>query len=308
MKKLLACTLCFVLLLFLALPACAQDRTAQVLDTTADAGSLTARFLRLETDTGDKSGDATVLTSPDGKVMLIDAGDPGAGGQVVAALQAMGITRIDYLVASHPHVDHVGGFPAVMAAFEIGQVMTSYVEYPSVYYEAYMAELVARGIALVRLSRGDTFSFGEYVTAEVLWPGSEIEYYDGYPDSSTQFINNLSLAIKLSYGESTLLFCGDLYTAAERELVSLYGDTLDCDVLKANHHGAATSSCKAFRDAVSPQITVMLADTLEDLNIFQKFRKISDVYITNFNGDVKVWTSGDGAFQVLTGTDWDPGL
>jgi len=308
MKKLLSGALCFLLLICLTAAVCAQDRYQEVFDTGGDAGLLTVRFLDMITETGDKSGDAAILTSPDGMVMLLDAGDPGAADQVVAALRAMGVTRIDYLVASHPHVDHVGGFPAVMEAFDIGQVMTSYVEYPTTYYDAYMAEIEAQGLTHIYLSEGDAFSFGGEVTVEVLWPGSDIAYYDGYPEASTQFVNNLSLVLKFTYGESTMLFCGDLYSAAERELVTLYGDRLDCDVLKADHHGSATSNCKTFRDAVSPQITVMIADTLEDLNIFKKYQRIGDVYITHFNGDVKVSTSGDGTYQTLTVKDWDPGL
>jgi competence protein ComEC len=309
MKKIISYTLCFVILFCLALPALAQDVIADVFDTSGDAGLLTARFLDMITETGDKSGDATILTSPDGKVMLIDAGDPGAAGQVVAALQAMGVTRIDYLIASHPHIDHIGGFPAVMQAFEIGEVMTSYVEYPTQYYDAYMAEIAAQNLAHVYLSEGDTFRFGDNVLVEVLWPGSEIEYYDGYPQSSTQFINNHSLVLKFTYGESTLLFAGDLYSTAERELVAKYGDKLDSDVLKANHHGDKTSSSKPFREAVSAQIVVMISDILSDLNTYKKFIKDgSDVYITHYNGDVRVSTAGDGHYQVLPEQAWEPGF
>ncbi|MBN1777008.1 MAG: MBL fold metallo-hydrolase [Clostridiales bacterium] len=309
MKKSLVSTLCLFFLICLVAASCAQGSYAQVYDTNDDAGKLTARFINMITDTGDKSGDATILTSPDGKVMLIDAGDPAAAGQVVAALQEMGITHIDFLVASHPHVDHIGGFPAVMQAFEIGQVMTSYIVYPTVYYDAYMAEITAQDLEHVYLSRGDVFAFGDDVTVEVLWPESEIAYYDGYPQSSTQFVNNLSLAMKFTYGESKMLFSGDLYSSAERELVALYGDLLDCDVLKANHHGDSTSSCKPFREAVSPQITVMISDILSDLNTYKKFVKDgSTVYITHYNGNVKVSTIGDGTYQVLAEQAWEFGF
>lgn len=306
MKRVWIGSLCFLFLICLVCPAYALATYAEVFDTSGDAGKLTARYINMTTDTGDKSGDATILTSPDGKTMLIDAGDPAADGQVVAALRAMGVTRIDYLVASHPHVDHIGGFPAVMRAFEIGQVMTSFLEYPTVYYDAYMIEIRDQGLDHIYLSQGDVFSFGAYVTVEVFWPGSEIEYYDGYPQSSTQFINNHSLLLKLTYGESSMLFGGDLYTGAEREIVKLYGDRIDCDVLKAHHHGDQTSSCKPFREAVSPLITVIISDTLTDLNIYQKFRRGgSDVYITHFNGNVRVATGGDGTYQVLTEQDWE---
>ena len=309
MKKLFGVTLCFLILFFLILPVSAQGSYAEVFDTSGDADKLTARFINMNIDTGDKSGDAAVLTSPDGKVMLIDTGDPAAAGQVVAALEAMGITHIDYLVASHPHVDHIGGFPDVMRAFSIGQVMTSVLVYPTSYYDAYMAEIETQNLDHIYLSEGDTFPFGDEVTVEVFWPGSEIEYYEGYPQSSTQFVNNLSLVLKFTYEDSTMLFAGDLYSAAERELVAKYGEALQSDVLKANHHGDRTSSSKPFREAVSPQITVMISDILSDLNTYQKFIKDgSAVYITHYNGDVRVSTDGDGTYQVLTEQAWDPGF
>ena len=306
MKKAISWTLCFLFLFCLVLPAFAQGSYEEIFDVSGDAGRLTARFINMNTDTGDKTGDATVLTSPDGKVMLIDAGDPAAAGQVVAALKAMGISHIDYLVASHPHVDHIGGFPDVMRAFTIGQVMTSAVVYPTVYYEAYMAEIDALGLRHTYLSEGDIFRFGKDVTVEVFWPDSEIEYYDGYPQSSTQFINNLSLTLKFTYGESTFLFGGDLYAGAERELVAKYGELLDSDVLKANHHGDRTSSCKPFREAVSPQITVMISDILSDLNTYQKWIKSgAAVYITHYHGNVRVSTGGDGNYEVLSEAQWE---
>lgn len=309
MKKLLSVTLCFLILFFPLFPAAAQGSYAEVFFTGDDAGKLTARFINMNTDTGDKSGDAAVLTSPDGKVMLIDAGDPAAAGQVVAALKKMGIAHIDYLVASHPHVDHIGGFPAVMQAFSIGQVMTSVLVYPTAYYDAYMAEIEAQSLEHIYLSEGDRFPFGDEVTVEVFWPGDEIEYYDGYPQSSTQFVNNLSLVLKFTYGASTMLFAGDLYSAAERELAAKYGQALNSDVLKANHHGDRTSSSKPFREAVSPQITVMISDILSDLNTYRKFIKDgSAVYITHYNGNVRVSTAGDGSYQVLTEQVWEPGF
>src|SRR5690554_6933010 len=80
------------------------DRYDQIFDATQDTGRLTARFLKLTTRSDDKSGDSTIVTSPDGKVMLVDAGNPSTFIDIDGALQALGVTTIDYLVASHPHV------------------------------------------------------------------------------------------------------------------------------------------------------------------------------------------------------------
>lgn len=304
MHKRLMLAWLLVAALCLPLLACADASYDAVLDTSADGGLLTARFLRLHptAESDDKGGDSTILQSPDGLIMVIDAGEPTCGPQVVAALETMGVTRVDFLVASHPHVDHVGGFPAVMARFEIGAVYTSAVDYASSsYYRAYEAEIAARGIPHVILSEGDTFAFGEYVQADVLHPGKDIEYYAAYPDNSTQFINNLSMVLKLTYGESTILFAGDLYTGGEKIVMEKAGEALSADVMKINHHGAVTSSSKGWRDAVSPRIAVAIHDAVADMKTLQKYERDGiDTYLTFIDGNVKVSTAGDGEWAVLS--------
>lgn len=306
MKKFLSAILCSVLFICTVTEISAQDHY-EMFDTGGDAGKLTARFLTLTTETGLKSGDATILTSPDGKVMLIDAGYDDCGEQVVAALRAMGVTRIDYLVASHLHGDHVGGFVTVMRAFEVGQVITSCLEYPNERVLAILDEIELQGIDYTRMSMGDAFSFGGNVRVEILWPEKDMPVVTDFSIDSDAFVNDRSLLMKITYGESTMLFGGDLYVGGEWKVVSLYGEYLDCDILKANHHGDRTSSSKPFLNAVSPLITVMTADQLEDVFTYKKFREIgSDVYVTYYHGNVRVSTEGDGGYQVLTDFEWNP--
>ena len=236
--------------------------------------------------------------------MVLDAGEPECADQMVAALNALGVTRIDYLVASHPHIDHIGGFARILQTFPVGAVYTSFVEYPTASVSAYVAELQRQGVPHIRLAEGDTFAFGDQVTVEVFHPGADIAYYEGYPDNSTQFVNDLSLLLRFVYGQSSMLFGGDLYTTMERQLAETYGERLQSDVFKVGHHGAATSSSKPYREAISPQIAVMISHTLSDLGIYQKYRKMgTDVYITYFDGNVRVSTAGDGTYDVLTEKD-----
>lgn len=301
------CSLLVALALLLCASALADEtRYAQVFDTGADAGQLTVRFLWLGPQVADdKPGDCMILTSPDGQVMVLDAGHPMAAEYVTAALDAMGVTRIDYLVASHPHIDHIGGFPTLMSRYDIGAVYTSALTYEtSSYYRAYMAAMQAKGLTHIILAEGDSFLFGDQVRVDVYNPAREIDYYEGYPTGSTQFINNQSLVLKFTYGDSTLLFCGDLYAAAEREVVSRWGDALDCDVMKANHHGANTSSSSVWRKAVTPSITVITSDTIEDLNVAKKYtRDGQKMYHTLMDGCVRLSTPGDATYTVLTEKD-----
>ena len=280
------------------------DRFSRVFDASQDTGKLTARYLKMTDERGEKSGDATVLTSPDGKIMLLDAGLPESAGQVISALEAMGVEKIDYLVASHPHIDHIGGFAQIIQRFEIGALYSSAVEYPTVYVGNYLSEAKSRGIEHIILSEGDTFYFGGEVQVEVFHPQLDITYYEGYPDNSTQFINDLSLVLRLSWKGSSFLFGGDLYASAERALAEKYGDRLQSDVFKVGHHGAATSSSKPYREAIAPKIAVMINNRIDDIGIYQRYSKKSiDTYHTLLDGSVKISTVGDGVYEVLTQQD-----
>ena len=296
------------LALLLALPCAMAEgpRTAQVFDTAGDAGNLSIRFLWMGEQTAeDKPGDSMILVSPEGKVMVLDAGHPDAGRYVTAALDAMGITRIDYLVASHPHIDHIGGFPSLIENYEIGALYTSAVDYSSSsYYTAYLNAAKRSGLEHVIVGEGDVLMFGEQVKIEVLNPPHEIVYPDGYPANSTQFVNNQSLALKFTFGESTIMLAGDLYTGGEKEVVDRHGEALDCDVMKVNHHGANTSSSSKWRKAVSPQISFITSDTIEDLSTAKKYTKDGQkMYHTLLDGTILLRTPGDGTYSVTTEID-----
>lgn len=281
-----------------------EDRYDQIFDASQDPGRLTARFLKLTTRSDEKSGDSTILTSPDGKVMIIDAGNPSTYVDVDRALKALGITRIDYLVASHPHVDHIGSFAQLIRNYEVGAVYTSEVVYPTSHYKNYMAAIEETNTPHIILKDGDSFMFGEHVLVEVLHPLPGVEYYDGYPNSSTQFINNLSVVMKLTFNESTFLFTGDLYTDGERNVVERHGERLRADILKVPHHGDSTSSSKRFREAVQAKVGVMMHDAIADLNVYKKYRREETmVYISSIDGSVLVSTAGDGEYTVMTQYD-----
>lgn len=304
-KKFYLIVLCLLLVLSNSITAeKIVDRYDQIFDPTQDAGRLTARFIKLTTRSEDKSGDCTILTSPEGKVMVIDAGNPSTFVDVDNALKALGVTRIDYLVASHPHVDHVGSFAQLIRAYEIGGVYTSELVYPNQHYHNYMEAIKETGTPLIILAEGDSFKFGDNVLVEVFHPARGIEYYDGYPAQSTQFVNNHSLVLKLTYKKSTFLFGGDLYTSGEDEVVARYGARLDSDVFKVGHHGDATSSGKSYRNAISPKIAVMMHDAIADLNVYRRYRREGTAtYITSIDGCVLVSTAGNGKYTVITQYD-----
>lgn len=304
-KKLWAVVLCLVLVLSVGVMAEeVVDRYDQIFDASQDIGRLTARFIKLTTRSDEKSGDCTILTSPDGEVMVIDAGNPSTFIDVDRALKALGITRIDYLVASHPHVDHIGSFAQLIYSYEIGGVYTTELEYPTSHYNNYMEAVQKTETPHIILAEGDTFMFGDSVLVEIFHPAPGIEYYDGYPAQSTQFLNNHSMVMKLTFKDSTFLFGGDLYTSGEKEVLARYGERLQADVFKVGHHGDSTSSSKGWRNAISAKVAVMMHDAIADLNVYRKYRREgTDTYITSIDGCVLVYTEGDGEYNVITQYD-----
>lgn len=298
MKRILSVV---ILLLLLASCACAQGGYDTVYDTANDLGRLSVRFVWLgDKMEDDKPGDCMILTSPEGKIMVLDTGHPSSVDFVTAALDTMGVKKIDYLVLSHPHIDHIGGAATLMDYYEVGAIYTSELTYTGGTYAACMAAIARNNVEHIILHEGMTLNFGEEVLVEVFNPVENVEYPENYPDDSTRFVNNQSLTLKFTFGTSTMLFAGDLYTPGESDVIKRWGDKLDVDVLKANHHGASTSTSAKWRKTVSAKIVVISNYLLADPYIAEKFDKESDVYHTYFDGDVLLYTAGDGAYEVVT--------
>ena len=286
----------FLALLLVCLAVCAQGEGFDVVfDRSQDADCLTVRFIDLGPSEQDSPGDCTVITSPNGEyVMVIDAGKKESRDYVFRALQAMNIDHIDYLVVSHPHGDHTGNMPEIMDTIPVKNLITSpVVEETANNYKNYMAAMERNNIPHTIVSKGDVIPFGD-VLVEVLWPEAVIEYPpDEYEGAS--FVNNHSLVMKFTYGESTYLTCGDLYMAGEKLVIDMYGDKLDVDVIKLSHHGKDTSSSSAWTKAVTAEVAVAEADTLYDVAMLKRFmRNGAQVYLTCLDGNIAIHMHADG--------------
>ena len=285
-----------VLLLFMALSLFASNLLVR------HPGELAIYFLDLEVSetAEDKSGDATILISPEGQVMLLDCGHPESAPQVQGALNALGVEEIDIFVASHPHIDHIGAFPAIAASFPIHQMYRSALEYPTNTNQAALMAAEANQIPTTILAEGDSFSFGESVKVAVFNPPREILYPKNYPDNSTQFVNNHSLALQFQYGSSTAWFSGDLYMIQERKLTQKYGDAIQSDVAKANHHGGDTSNSLRWIRTLDADIVVAMHDQLDSMTVYNNYKKYgAEYHLTLNDGLVKVVMDDAKHYQVF---------
>ena len=222
-------------LLFLVLCLCLAACAAPV-QKTAD-GTLEVHYV----DVG--QADCIFLTC-DGQTMLIDGGNVDDSDVVVSYLLEQDVTKLDYVVCTHAHEDHVGGLPAVLAVFEAEQIWSPVTEYDSNCFEdfAYYADQQYK--ELVCPEPGSTYSIGQ---AKITVLGPVQEYED---------TNNTSIVLKLEHGENTFLFTADAETEAEHDILD-FGTDISADVLKVGHHGSSTSTSYRWLREVAPEYAVI---------------------------------------------------
>lgn len=222
--------------------------------------------------------EAILLESPEAAV-LVDCGTASQGENVVRYLAACGIEKLDAVWISHPDSDHIGGLSAVLEAVPADCI----VETPVL--ESAFASAKSLGCKAEKAGSGRIFRYGD-MALEVLAP---LECYDNTNDNSIVF--------RLTYGDFSMLFCGDIEEKAERRLLQSGAD-LTADVLKVAHHGSATSTSAEFLEAVCPQYAVISAgEDRNDLPRNAVLKRLADrntaVFRTDRDGSVVFSTDGN---------------
>lgn len=257
---------------WVAFAASALVVVAHPLSASRTEGRLRVDFL----DVG--QGDAALLTMPDGSTLLVDGGGRpnfgargddtetarferdarGIGDAVVSEfLWSRGLDRIDYLLATHAHADHIDGLKDVARNFRVRAALVARTPPGAVEYAEFAAAMRASNVPVRLVARGDAMRFGA-ATVEVLYPPPSSSSTDeGAADAGAlPSGNDDSVVLRVRYGTRCFLLTGDIERGAEGALVAA-GDELRCDVLKVAHHGSRTSSTVPFVAAARPAFAVV---------------------------------------------------
>lgn len=229
-------------------------------------------------------GDCAIIIC-DGEAMIIDGGQSGESDRVYTAIRSLGITDLKYAIATHPQADHVGGLPAAFHAATVHALYTPVTEYDSDRFQVLLDKAEEMAVPVIVPAAGDTFSLGG-ATITIISP---IKLYKD--------ANDMSIVLRIDYGQRSFLFCGDAGTAVENALLKA-GSHLNVDVLKVAHHGSRSATSPEFAQAVYPEFAVISCSARYDNpddEVLTALHRLSgcNVLRTDTNGDIAIRTDGE---------------
>ncbi|MDU5111535.1 MAG: ComEC/Rec2 family competence protein [Clostridium sp.] len=229
----------------------------------------------------------SILIQVNNKVMLIDSGAKSEKERLVEYLDTLNLQTIDYVIATHPHEDHIGNMAYIINKYKIKEFYAPKASSNTSAFEN-MIESLSRKNLKINILKADinSINLGNNTKVEVLTPN--LTHYEN--------LNNYSPIIKVTYGEVSFLFTGDAEGALEEEVINK-SYNLKSDILKVSHHGSSTSTSKEFLNKVDPNIAIISVGedntyghpTKETLNILSNIK----VYRTDINGTIIISSNGE---------------
>jgi beta-lactamase superfamily II metal-dependent hydrolase len=246
-------------------------------------GELQVHFI----DVG--NADCVLIRQGDCNV-LIDAGERGDGEKILGYLSNRGVSKLDLVIATHPHADHIGAMTEVIENIPISRFVMSFMPESatptSSTYLDMLSALDAKKIPVDEATPGTQYSIGT-ARLTVLAPLAESEE-----------ANNVSVVTRLTFGDRSFLFMGDAETTVERDLLSS-GRPLTADVIKVGHHGSDSSSSQAFLSAVKPSIVMIPCGAGNSYGhphaaaLLRMEKTGAKIYRADIHGDVCIVSDGD---------------
>lgn len=251
-------------------------------------------------------GDAALVQFPNGKTMLVDGGPPESATALIGKLRQLKVARIDYLVATHPHSDHIGGFVKLLNTLPVGEVWDPGFVYDSPVYLDYLRAVKRSGAKFRTVGTGYQATPAPNCQMEVFAPSKP------FLRGTRSDANNASIVMRLRFGKVRVLFTGDIEREG-RARIYRQGADLRAEVLKVAHHGSYNGTDLAFLNRVRPRIAIISCGWRnlyghphkEALQALQKAG--ATIYRTDLQGDITVRVQGD-RLQVFTARKASPGV
>lgn len=228
-------------------------------------------------------GDSTMLTTPDGTRLLIDSGpDPGI---IKRKIQGRGINKIDMLLISHDHSDHIGGARKVLNTVAVGSLVYPKIIKGSKPCVSLLNFAKNKGVKCVPIENGDILRLGKCLEIDIL--NADV----------AESNNEESAVVMVKYGKLSLLFTGDAGESTEQRLIH-EREGIDADILKVGHHGSAASSTRDFLREVSPKVSIISVgkNNMYGLPARSTIGRLlaagSKIYRTDRDGDVTIRSDG----------------
>jgi competence protein ComEC len=250
---------------------------------------------------------AAAVVTEDGAALVYDFGLTRSDAEdvILPFLREHRVDQIDYAVLSHPHQDHVGGLPTILEEISIGLYIDPVLETTNQTYLQSLEMIEEREISVVTARRGDEYLLGENAVIEILWPVEDLLINrDG-----SHRLNDNSTVVRLTIGDVTVLFTGDIEADAEAALGGDYGRELAVDILQIAHHGSNTSSQDEFLELASPEVGIIPVGPDNQYGhphaeVMQRLRSHGiEIYRTDVDGTVIIETDGVDFDITTTRTD-----
>lgn len=283
----------FILLVALVFTGCDMEVDDSSTDNSDYKNDLIVHFI----DVG--QGDGIFIQFPNGETSLIDGGPRISSEKLIAYLKSLNVNKIDYLIVTHPHEDHIGGLPEVINNFEVGNIYMPDITANTVIFEDLLKEIKSKGLKITIGKGGDEILNTEGLKYEILAPN----------DNEYSETNNFSIVTKITFKESSFIFTGDAELESERDILE-HGYNLSSDVIKIGHHGGSTSTTEEFLDKVNPEYAVISCganntyghphrETIDKLN-----KHNINILRTDELGSITISSDGEN-IQVISNNDLD---
>lgn len=177
--------------------------------------------------------------------ILIDAGNNEDGNQVISYLKHARVQKLDYVIGTHPHEDHIGGMDQVTHSFTIGTIIMPKTTHTTHAYNDVLDAIAAKGLKIQTAVPGTVYQSGD-VWMTILAP-NKATYKD---------LNNTSVVVKINYKKTAFIFQGDAEMESEKEILA-EGYDITANIIKLGHHGSSSSTSKEYLHKVNPQYAVI---------------------------------------------------